>query len=344
MILRFRFIRSSRGMSLLEVLLALSIFAFMFVFISRAVKQNYRQANKLSQGIRSKNSFSHSLSMMRRDLRSLSYFVDIHENLAISFPPQEESSDEETDGQSPPQDQARSSDGKLGGRQAKGQALLFSPYFVFEGGSREIQFVSYTYSALAKEPDLRQWLKIRYHVEDCPDKSQGLCLIRSANPYWDPLDSEDEWQESLALLRNLQSIEFSYAEGDNFLQNEWEDEWQVEQSLTQQDAAFNYPYKIPFPSAVRMEIDTQKLGKELFLFSISSPFLKAWNPDEKAYSFPVWKPPTQASSKKQKPKREPRPMGGQRPAHLPSEDSFRQEPGGLSKEPSFMRLEPSQPL
>ena len=81
--------QKEKGMTLIEMLLSLGIFAFMFIFIAQIMKQNYRQVNKMSKDSRSSHSQSHILDIMRQDFRGVSYLLDVNHNLYAKFPIEE---------------------------------------------------------------------------------------------------------------------------------------------------------------------------------------------------------------------------------------------------------------
>ena len=176
----------SRGMTLLETLVALSIFAFMFVFISQFVKQSHRQAKKSKKNIYSTSSLFNIFDLMKQDFQGVGYFLDLNENLNIKFP-----IERQNDGFSPPADSDLQKNLKdnlqnRGGRSSL--PVLFSPYFVFEGSDEEISFVSWSFSPSALDSSSAQWIKIYYQVKDCDnleEDSSGSCLLRTVSRFWE---------------------------------------------------------------------------------------------------------------------------------------------------------------
>ena len=77
---------SSKGMTLLEMIVALGLFAFMFAFIAQMVKQNHRQVQKIRRDVQWKSSLFNALDLMRHDFRGVAYFLDMNENMGIHFP------------------------------------------------------------------------------------------------------------------------------------------------------------------------------------------------------------------------------------------------------------------
>lgn len=278
--------KHKKGMSLLEMLVALGIFAFMFMFIAQFLKQNHRQTKKIKKDIQFKSSLSHVISLIRQDFKGVAYFLDLNDNLNLYFPAQAKQP------QSSPNTSFVNRPTKA--LQSKSLSVQFSPYFVFKGASDEIWFVSYSFSRSSNKSSVAQWIRIRYHIEECDDfnnKSGGLCLFRSTSRSWKP-EEKLELEERLVLLRGFDSLKFNYA-SQNIPSPVWDEEWKhdfASQNRTSRFLGF-------FPSLVKMELKKQD-RKQNFIFTVSQSYLKAWNPIAKAYEgFPQWTPPV---SKKKK--------------------------------------------
>lgn len=283
--------QKSKGMTLLETLVALGLFAFMFVFLSQVVRQSHRQARKAKKDIHSISSLSNTLNLIRRDFQGIGYLLDINENLNIKFPIQEKN-DSLSENEEPIVGTDVKEDLQKTGQRSV-FPMLFSPYFVFEGEDEEMKFVSYSFSNSVSNKSSPQWIKIHYSVKDCDSlkgDSSGSCLVRSVNQFWDPRKNEEP-EETFILLRDLQSLKFFYSNTEGFLDDNWKERWKLENSLSLQNSSLDYPQKNPFPSVIKMEVEKEDF-EQIFFFPVSSSYLKTWNPYDKAYpGFPKWKPP-----------------------------------------------------
>ena len=284
-----------KGMTLLEMLVALGLFAFMFMFISQSLRQSHRQARKIKKDIQWKSSLSNVLNLMRQDLQGVSYFLDIHKSLEIQFYPKE--------GQTGHSEIASASfDLKTeSSSQKSGFPVDLSPYFVFEGENNEIQFHSYSFSQSALNPSSSQWIKIHYYVEDCnhlDGKSSGSCLIRSARRDWDPRE-ERKREEQMVLFRKLDSLKFSYSDTGQLSDEGWNEKWKIEHIRRDRNTSLIHPRQLPFPATVKMEIE-QENRKQVYFFSVSQFHLRTWNPYLKNYKgFPKWTPPKEKNTNKE---------------------------------------------
>ncbi len=282
-----------RGMTLLEMLLALSLFAFMFVFIAQTVKQSHRQARKIKRDAQWSASFSNVLDLIRRDFQGAGYFLDINDILRASLPLDPEEKEDSLEASLIPSRPSGLNEitGRDRGSQQPVYPVFLSPYFVFEGGERELEFVSYSFSSLNSSA---QWLNIRYFLQNCESlegEGQSDCLMREAKRYWRPGEREKP-EETLVLLRGIDSLEFSYsdAERDGPFRRKWKKEWKVKSAAPAGSSA-PYPQALPFPYLIRAKITTGDRA-QVFHFPISSAYVKSWNPYDKAYpGFPKWIPP-----------------------------------------------------
>ena len=282
-----------KGMTLLEMLISVGIFAFMFMFISQLVRQSYRQTKKLKKGVTVSDSLSHSLEILKRDFRGASYFLDTNENLRIQFPIE-------------PLKKKRKLENFNTRRTPLKQEekivlpVISSPHFVFQGEDSEVEFSSYSFVSSDLNRSVIQWIKIRYYLAPCvhlEKEGKGNCLFRATSKYWNH-NEKGEPEEKLILLRDLSSLEFSYLNGKDVLDKNWRNQWNPE-SVRVQENTFNYPKTYPFPLMVKMEIEKNNHKKEYF-FSVSNFYLRTWNPYDKAYpGFPNWNPPKKKDKKSQ---------------------------------------------
>ena len=286
------FDRQSRGMTLLEALIALGIFAFMFLFIAQMSRQNYRQAKKMKKKLNVDSSLTHVMDLIRRDFRSVSFFLDVNDNFYTQFPLEER---EENDIRLSSSELARNSAKPRSA--TKNQPPLLSPYFIFEGKHDEIKFVSHTFSTPGpnEENSSGQWLEIRYFIEKCETQEPAdSCLMRSTAGQWQ-MSSEENPEKSLPLLKGFRSLKFAYLSTKNFLDNNWEDQFQVD--FLQAENGLSYPRKLPLPALVKIEMEKKGKRRE-FVFSVGRPRLKAWSSYSKTYpGFPAWKPPGSQTDK-----------------------------------------------
>ncbi|MBC6415860.1 MAG: prepilin-type N-terminal cleavage/methylation domain-containing protein [Bdellovibrionales bacterium] len=253
-------LKNSKAFSLLEILVALSIFTFLFLSIVQIVKQTRRHVNKIQGNLQAKDSIYNSLNLIKRDLSSSTYFLDLNQNLKQNFPLEE-------------------SDLKNPKKPKNLKAPLFlDSQIAFKGKSQEMEFVSYTFS---QKDSFKQWLRIRYIVESCPDEIDSpSCLMRYETPYWNAFEREDLKEDKLVVLKNFESLNFSYSSDFRLLNSKWEDFWSVEKD-------FRKLKGVPFfslPVRVQMNVKNKETALETWIFFVSNKYLHEWNPYSKGFT------------------------------------------------------------
>ena len=194
--------KTSQGMTLLEMLVALGVFTFMVVFITQAVKQSQRHVQKIKKNTDSASSFNHVIDLIRKDFNSVDFFFDLNDGFRKTFPIRK------TLQESLPSSAVSKSVKKASSEQNR--PVFLSPYFVFKGEEDEMEFVSYSLTGSSRDQSLRQWIQIRYFVQDCSDldkSSVSPCFLRSSTRSWS-LEEEREEEEALVLLRDFKSLKF----------------------------------------------------------------------------------------------------------------------------------------
>ncbi|MCZ0932040.1 MAG: type II secretion system protein [Oligoflexia bacterium] len=278
--------KASKGMTLLEMLVSLGIFTFMFVFITQVVKQSQRQARQLKKDIYNRSSFDYIVDLIRKDFNSAGFFFDLNDNFKQNFPLAKDSNESKNKAINDVLKKERKSS-------LKNLPVFLSPYFVFKGEEDKIEFVSYSLTESSSDDSLEQWIQIRYFIQDCPalDKSSITpCFLRSSKRYWN-LEREREEAETLVLLRDFKSLRLSYLNGASFLDQEWRDSWKLERSLSLPESSVEFPQELPLPFRVKLEVETQG-RKHVWSFNVANFYLRSWNPFSKDFfNFPKWKPP-----------------------------------------------------
>lgn len=291
--------------SLLELLVALSVFSFLFLFITQLVRQNHRQAAKIKKDLKMTGSIYHTVNLIQYDLFASAYFLDLNLNFRTYFPLKKEETALPL--LSPFLPQAPNTPALSDSKNNK--TLFLDSEVVFKGESREMEFVSYSFS---KKSPFKQWMKIRYAAENCPvgdspgdspGGSSGLCLMRYEKPIWNSSE-ELKWEEpGLVVMEALESINFFYSDSYSLTDPEWEEEWEAE---SVQNASLEQETLEEPPLPVRVQIDFKRKDSssaEQWVFPVSQVRLKEWSPYFKGFSsFEEWKPPKKEPAAAQNPR------------------------------------------
>ena len=241
--------RGGRGMTLLEVMLAMAVFSFIMVFLSRISSYSSRQKEKLGLNIKASRIESNVLDLMKRDFRGLVSFFDSNFVLRESFPAKDPRRPEG----------ALSPSGRGASWQRKARRLSPFDYlrrgagrdFDFKGKPEEMEFASITWISSFQGKTGFQLAWLRYALESCrPLEGEGAeskCLIRELWERKDPLNSEKP-KERHALFEGIKSLAFSYYDAAG---NEWRDEWEDKERARGPDSP-------PFPRFAKVEIEWEE--------------------------------------------------------------------------------------
>jgi len=283
----FKIFKNVGAFSLLELLVALSVFAFLFLFITQLVRQNHRQAAKIKKDLKMTGSIYHTVNLIQYDLFASAYFLDLNLNFKTHFPLKKEEDALQSSLTQVPNTTVFS-DSK------NNKDLFLDSEVVFKGESREMEFVSYSFS---KNNPFKQWMKIRYVAEDCPvddspSGSSGFCLMRYEQPVWNSFE-DLKWEEpGLVVMEDLDSISFFYSDNYSLIDPEWDEEWELEDA---QNVSLEQESLKELPLPVRVQIDFKRKDSsaaEQWVFPVSQVRLKEWSPYFKGFnSFEEWKPP-----------------------------------------------------
>lgn len=270
-------IHRSHGLTLLEMLIAMSIFSFMFIFISQITKQSYRQVKKIQSKNRHALSLSNALDVMRQDFRGAFYFVDINHNLYSHFP----KILDKKNSQNPSSFQnfnviLKNTDNT---RQHSKKFIILPKHLAFRGSHNEIKLYSYSFLQTDHQ-DFKpsQWLQIRYFVQNCTMYKNHSCLMRSAS--LTDQNTQNQTETSYVVLKKFKSISFFYADRNSFATDTWAEEWSPELIFNTGKIVTHKKHQLSLPVAVKIQIKTTHQDKS-FVFPVSSTYQRTWNIIEK---------------------------------------------------------------
>lgn len=243
-----------KGMTLLEVLISLTIFAFTALYISRVFNKSLKQKIELDRDIKSQRIISNILDVLNQDLMSSILTSDISYELNSLY-------------------SVNNQDNDLlqNSNNLKNQNLR-SINFNFEGKKDKLTFM--TFSRNPANPKEYQVIKVDYFLQNCtpPNKTKSSqCLMRGVSLYWKNLEDTSKMKTNI-LFENINAFQFSYY---NSVEGEWMDEWNFVNTDTDIKRSPDLNHTI-LPSALKlkMEMDSKKPAKINITFPISHPFLR----------------------------------------------------------------------
>ena len=257
-----------QGLTLVEVLIALFIFSFAALYISRTVNHLLKRQKKTEIQIKDQRSHSNILEILRQDLQGVWIHFDMNFYLN-QFALLELAEAEGKDSLA-----SRYSDFFKTNRETLPPSGHFiNPQFDFFGEEDHLTFTTLIPSAGDRESE--RLVKVNYFSKQCVDRETNetaSCLIRGVSRHWkDRTDSEH--QKNRVLIRGMKGITFSYYHPEK---QEWERTWKFLPLWKQGETRLRQKTTL-LPPSVRINMEWEK-GSSSYTLSVSHPFLRAFRP------------------------------------------------------------------
>ena len=234
-----------KGMTLLEILIALSIFTVSSIYITQTIRHMLTKKREIDTELKIKRIQYNILDVLIQDLKGVTLSFDLNAHLNQYFPLKKDSSINLQRGFN-----------------------RIDPQFHFSGKEEQLTFTSY--SPYIENKLQSGLVKIDYTLSTCKG---APCLIRGVTPYWSNKEDTD-YRKPLIIISELQSLKWSYYHPEK---KEWLKEWEF-LNFWQEGKEDQVKSKHLLPSSVRMHI-TWNTGKSAFYnFSLSHPFFRIYTP------------------------------------------------------------------
>lgn len=319
--------RQKQGLTLIEILIALFIFSFTALYISRTVNHLLKRQKKTETHIKDQRSYANILEILRRDLQGVWIHLDM--NFYLNRFALSELSEAEG---------KKTLEGhRLGSFKGNRETLtpddhFINPQFDFFGEEDHLIFTTLIPSAGDRESEAL--VKVNYFSKQCVDRETGetaSCLIRGVSRHWK--DRKDlEYQKNRVLIRGLKNITFAYYHPEK---KEWERTWKF-LPLWKQGTTRQREKTVLLPPSVRINMEWEK-GSSSHILPVSHPFLRVFRPaalSPLAYLHFVTK--TSSKNEKDRDTRTPDPSTDQAPAPAnPGSPSPTGQPLSIPQPPAY---------
>ena len=223
------FAKNKNGFTLLEVIISISLLAFISIYTAQSIQQGIKSKAKIQKRIDKDSQLRDALKVMANDIRQAFHYRNIHvevHNLAqderakSQQQKQPAQSPQQNQTNSPKQTQKQQSLKPL--KKYKKRTATHLTHFIGKGDELHLTTTSYTRS----QPDIQasNQAEIGYSLKTCRNranpKQQSECLWRRATPYID--DNIEEGGNELVLLENITKFQLRYL-GEN--SEDWLDTW-----------------------------------------------------------------------------------------------------------------------
>ena len=248
-----------QGLTLMEILIALFIFSFAALYVSRTIRHLLKRQKKVEREVKDSRSHSNILEILRQDLKGIRIHFDMNLHLnqwghSVLLEAEKEAAGE---GEKIP----------FEGRN------FMNPQFDFFGEENQLTFT--TLIPFSGDRESERLVKVSYFLKQCTDRETGetaSCLIRGVSHHWkDRRDLEN--QKNRVLIRGLKNITFSYYHPEK---KEWERTWDF-LSLWKQGETRPKQRMILLPLSIQINMEREKKSS-VSIFSVSHPFLHTFRP------------------------------------------------------------------
>lgn len=225
------------GFTLLEVIIAIAIFAVLSAYVAQAIQNGIKSKNRVQTQIDSVSRMRDALRLMEKDLNLAYHYLDWEKELQGIV---------KQGLQNNPQQQQQ--------QQASSEVQRLDPTTHFVGDDKSIHFVTMNNARFQDDRKMADFVEVGYELKSCQSvdgKSSSQCLWRRQSG---PVDIDvTKGGDQMVLLENVTELKFRFL-GE--AKTDWLNAWDST-GKTQQDESMKNSY----PLAVEVSLTTQKPDK-----------------------------------------------------------------------------------
>ncbi len=219
--------RNTRGFTLIEIMIAVVIMAFISIFTSRMIQQGVQAKTKIQSEIDRTSGLKAGLALITQDLQVSFNYHDVNAELynAAQTARQAQSATPKTPpppGTSPPPPPTTTDPDKF-------KLKIINTFTRFFGEVDKLNFTSLNNFRSVKNLQESDQVEIGYYLDTCTSRlkksESSKCLWRRVSPYID--DEVKEGGTASPILENVKSLHFRYLGYGH--EEEWLDRWVTEQ-------------------------------------------------------------------------------------------------------------------
>ena len=259
-----RYKRNAKGFTLLEILIALTLFTFISISLIRMTDKTIQYKKKITRNIKDTKSSRIALQIIRKDIRNAFYRKDMN---VLTYNEVLSSQDNSTDIDSHNRSQRSSQNNKITAQLKEWMELEVLPYKPFMHSSSGIGTVGIVGKNDALYITSRSYIRnhenekssdqntITYYLKSCKSredqKKKSTCLWRKFSPdiYKNIENIPTSDYKEFVLLEKVKIFELSYYD---FPSNEWFSEWRTGNNR-----------RNTLPDAIRIKIEFENKRKQI---------------------------------------------------------------------------------
>ena len=271
------FYLNKKGMTLLEVIIALSLFAVVAVSLMKMTDTvlKYRKTiTEKSKEIKLNRNFT---QILKKDLKNIFFIEDLNSKIHIAFierkrnpnpvPPKEP---EPGTGTTPrAEDQPPENIDTTEYEQTQIYPYISSQMRItggFYGEENSLKISTFSNTRLWSDDKTGEHNEVAYYIKNCQEKKNNKnsseCLWRSSSSVVDENPEESDVQEELVLLERVKKFQISYF---NMFKDEWSNEWKTDPTNNKN-----------LPAIIRLNIEYENEKSKLIKHNIMIPIYQEY--------------------------------------------------------------------
>lgn len=229
-----------KGFTIIEVVIALSIFAILAVTVGTTINSTLKRKKKTEFESDIQTSMQTALTIMQTDISKAFKWVDINEEIKRKM-----------DKEKAPTQPGQAPQGTFPIADSK---IPYEKVTSFIGKSNSLYFTSLSNARTIANSPYSDQAKIAYYLKNVSSYKDGKptqAIVRVVDPYLDEADIEKLEGTPTAILEDVKSLEFGYYDSED---EKWLKEWK--------STADDSKTKDKFPPAVEIKITIEINQKE----------------------------------------------------------------------------------
>ena len=270
---------NKKGMTLLEVIIALSLFAVVAVSLMKMTDTvlKYRKTiTEKSKEIKLNRNF---IQILKKDLKNIFLIEDLNSKMHIAFIEKKQNPNSvprapETEGSQPGTGNTRGARDPETTDTTEYEQTQIYPYLSnqiqitggFYGTENSLKVSTFSNTRLWSDDKTGEHNEVAYYIKTCQEKknekNSSECLWRSSSSVVDDNPEELDVQEELVLLERVKKFQISYF---NMFKDEWSNEWKTDQTENKN-----------LPAIIKLNIEYENEKSKLIKHNIMIPIYQEY--------------------------------------------------------------------
>ena len=267
---------NKKGLTLLEVIIALSLFAVVAISLMRMIDTVLKYRKTITEKSKEIRLNRNVIQILKKDLKNIFLIQDMNSKMHISFIEKKQNPPIR---RTPETEGSPSGTGAIRGAEApetidttEYEQTQIYPYLStqihmtggFYGNENSLRISTFSNTRLWSDDKTGEQNEVAYYIQDCKgnENTSNDCLWRSSSSVVDDNPEESDSQEELVLLERIKKFQISYF---NIFKDEWSNEWQTDQNRNKN-----------IPSIIKLNIEYENEKSKLIKHNIMIPIYQEY--------------------------------------------------------------------